>query len=316
LTGCTTTPPAWHCPVHKAPLTGDSRCPRGNCVSTANSILRFAGDEYAAHFGEQWKRYRLTQLDSYTGHPITRERLARCLGPIKVAGRMVLECGAGAGRFTEILLDMGAHVTSIDLSSAVEANAESFPVSATHRIAQADIMELPFAPRQYDVVLCLGVIQHTPSPEQTIAALYEQVRPGGWLVIDHYERDWKWYTRSAPLVRMVLKRLGTKQSMRITEAMVDALLPVHKYVADKRLLRAAWARISPLMTHYATYPELNDDLQRQWALLDTHDALTDWYKHRRSVSEIRNVLQALGGTNIWSERGGNGVEARAMRPEL
>ena len=36
-------------------------------------------------------------------------------------------------------------------------------------------MELPFKPMQYDIVICLGVIQHTPNPEKTIKKLYEQV---------------------------------------------------------------------------------------------------------------------------------------------
>jgi 2-polyprenyl-3-methyl-5-hydroxy-6-metoxy-1,4-benzoquinol methylase len=35
------------------------------------------------------------------------------------------------------------------------------------------------------VVFCLGVIQHIPDPEATIACLYNQVRPRGTLAIDH-----------------------------------------------------------------------------------------------------------------------------------
>jgi 2-polyprenyl-3-methyl-5-hydroxy-6-metoxy-1,4-benzoquinol methylase len=98
----------------------------------------------------------------------------------------VLEAGCGAGRFTEVLLKRGASVTSIDLTDAVAANQENFPQSEHHRIAQADILRLPFSPKQFDAVFCLRVIQHTPSPEAAIAALYDQVRPGGLLVIDHY----------------------------------------------------------------------------------------------------------------------------------
>jgi SAM-dependent methyltransferase len=203
----------------------------------------------------------------------------------------------------------------VDLSSAVDANAESFPITARHRIAQADILALPFAPRQYDVVLCLGVIQHTPAPERTIAALYDQVRPGGWLVIDHYKPEpFKWFTRTAPLFRAVLKRLDTRTAMCVTEQLTTHLLPVHKFVANKRLLRPLWHRISPLLTHYVTYPELNDELQYQWALLDTHDSLTDYYKHWRNTEQIRRTLERLGATEITSEYGGNGVEARCRRP--
>jgi 2-polyprenyl-3-methyl-5-hydroxy-6-metoxy-1,4-benzoquinol methylase len=129
--------------------------------------------KYAAAFGAQWKKYRRTQLDSYTGTSISRDRARRCIGEdlwAEFAGKQVLECGCGAGRFTETLLDRGAYGTLLDLSDAVEANEENFPQNATHRIAQADIQNLPFAPQQFDVVFCLGVIQYTPCPEETISS--------------------------------------------------------------------------------------------------------------------------------------------------
>ena len=36
-------------------------------------------------------------------------------------------------------------------------------------------MKLPFKPYQYDIVICLGVIQHTPSPEKTIKKYKEVI---------------------------------------------------------------------------------------------------------------------------------------------
>ena len=315
-TGVGTWPP-WQCRIHNCDFDDNMQCPHGHSVPVVGGIPRFVqNDNYAAHFGEQWKRYRLTQLDSYTGIPITRDRLRRCFGDhwARLVDRQVLECGCGAGRFTEVLLDAGARVTSVDLSDAVEANAETFPINATHRIAQADILALPFAPQEFDYVLCLGVVQHTPSPERTIAALYEQVRPGGWIILDHYRRDFRYYTKTAPLFRAVLKRLPSNRSLHITESLVNSLLPAHRAVANKPFLRAIWCRLSPVLTHYVTYPELNEELQRQWALLDTHDSLTDWFKHLRNVEEIRHVLADLGAQNIECINGGNGVEARAQRP--
>jgi 2-polyprenyl-3-methyl-5-hydroxy-6-metoxy-1,4-benzoquinol methylase len=282
-----------------------------------HGIPRFVpAKTYADHFGEQWKRYRQTQLDSYTGIPISRTRLRRCLGEEvwkRLAGLDVLECGCGAGRFTEVLLDEGARVTSVDLSEAVDANAENFPLSPMHRIAQADIMALPFAAQQFDVVVCIGVVQHTPAPEETIERLYGQVRPGGCLVIDHYTYEIAWYTKTAPLFRTVLKRLPPETSMRVTERLVDLALPMHKRVAGSRL-RSVLFRLSPILTHYQTYPELSDELQRQWALLDTHDSLTDYFKHFRTRGQIRGLLERLGLDEIWCEYGGNGVEARGRRP--
>ena len=225
----------------------------------------------------------------------------------------MLECGCGAGRFTEVLLDEGARVTSIDLSEAVDANIDNFPIGPMHRVAQADIVALPFEKQRFDVVACIGVIQHTPSPELTIQRLYEHVRPGGRLIIDHYTYEVGWYTKSAPLFRAVLKRLPTGVSMRFTERMVNLVLPLHKRVS-RSPIRSLVYRLSPVLTHYGTYPQLNDDLQRQWALLDTHDSLTDYFKHFRTRGQIQRLLEGMGLEEIWCEYGGNGVEARGRRP--
>jgi 2-polyprenyl-3-methyl-5-hydroxy-6-metoxy-1,4-benzoquinol methylase len=274
-------------------------------------------DRYAAAFGIQWKKYRRTQLDSYSGLPITRMRALRCIGEENlswISEKHVLECGCGAGRFTEILLSLGANVVSIDISDAVEANRENFPPGPRHQIIQADIEMLPFSPATFDVVFCLGVIQHTPNPERTITRLYEEVAPGGLLVIDHYTYGLSDYTKTAGLLRVVLKRLPVETGMLATDKLVDWFLPLHKAARNSPLIQMMLSRISPVLAYYRTLPELPDDLQREWALLDTHDSLTDWYKHRRTRRQIQRTLERLGATDIHCTYGGNGVEARCRKP--
>lgn len=310
------------CPKHNAPLSdnlgADFICVKGCSHKIINDIPRFVSpDNYSAAFGEQWKRYRRTQLDSYTGSPITETRLRRCLGEEAwndLEDKQVLEAGCGAGRFTEILLRERAIVTSIDLSSAVEANQENFPQDERHRIAQADILELPFAPQQFDIVVCLGVIQHTPDSERAIAALFGHVRPGGYLVIDHYTYTLGYFTRTAPVFRMFMRRMKRGTTIRFTERLVDLLLPLHKLVRNFRPAQTLLSRLSPLVVYYQGLPQLNDEMQREWALLDTHDSLTDWFKRFRTKKQMISTLSDLGLSDIWCEYGGNGVEARGQRP--
>ncbi|HKQ96888.1 MAG TPA: methyltransferase domain-containing protein [Candidatus Polarisedimenticolia bacterium] len=316
--------PAFVCPEDHEPLQAGSEgldCPRGHRYRIEHGIPRFAPGpaRQVGAFGLQWNVYRRTQLDSYSGLALSRDRARRCLGEVTWAhlhsgsGAQVLEVGCGAGRFTEILLATGAAVTSIDLSAAVEANQENFPQDERHRVVQADLLRLPFALGQYDVVFCLGVIQHTPSPERTIEALYRQVKPGGWLVIDHYTLTLSYLTQTAPLFRMVLRRLPPEQAMHATDRLVAFFLPLHRAVRGSRVAHALLSRVSPVRTYFHALP-LDDDKQREWALLDTHDALTDWYKRFRTRDQIRRLLERLGGTEIWAEPGGNGVEARCRRP--
>jgi SAM-dependent methyltransferase len=314
-------PPPFVCPDHGAELRltdSEASCPHGHDFPVEDGVPRFVQSGYAEAFGRQWRRFRQTQLDSYTGVTLSTDRLRRCFGWSSAEdgshadGAAILEAGCGAGRFTEVLLEITrAHVTSVDLSQAVVANAESFPPSERHRIAQADIRQLPFEPRSFDYVMCLGVVQHTPDSEETVRALWEQVKPGGWLVIDHYTWDKSSLTRVGQAWRQVYKRLPADRKLPAVERTVDVLLPVHRRF--QRHGRAI-SRVSPVLSYYHTRPELDDELQRQWAILDTHDTLTDHYKHRRSPRQIRSLLESLGGEEIWVERGGNGVEARMRRP--
>ena len=299
-------------------------CREGHRWKVVGGIPRITPDGsglYAEPFGLQWKVYRRVQLDSYTGTTLSLDRARRCLGEaawqaLHGARRTdVLEVGCGAGRFTEVLLGTRAHVTSVDLSTAVDANQENFPQDERHRVLQADVRRLPFDAESYDVVFCLGVIQHTPSPEETMAKLYRHVKPGGWLVVDHYTYTVSQLTKTLPLFRLVLRRMSPARGLRWTERLVRVFLPLHRAVRKHRLAQALLSRVSPVLAYYHVLP-LDDDLQRQWALLDTHDALTDWYKHLRTRGQIRRTLERLGGVDIWCEYGGNGVEARCRRPPL
>ena len=150
-----------------------------------NNIPRFVPkDNYASAFGLQWNTYRTTQLDSFTGVPLSRVRLTRIVGGSLdiFHGKSTLEAGCGAGRFTEILLQSGAKVFAADISSAVDANYQNCSKYPNYFVIQADIVNLPVPPNQFDMVICIGVIQHTPNPEKTIAALCSYLK-SKWNVI-------------------------------------------------------------------------------------------------------------------------------------
>ena len=328
-------PSQLRCPVHRAAFSTDAlesdqdgtlRASCGCAFPVRKGIPRFVRDEtYADAFGLQWNDYRTTQLDSHTGVAISKERLARCVGGHleDLRSARVLEVGCGAGRFTEVLLTAGASVFAVDLSSAVDANYANCSDAPGYFVCQADVESLPVAPASFDAVIALGMIQHTPSPERTIEALAKSVRPGGLVVVDHYlplPRLKRLLRALTPrgILRQILIRLPPRASLRATDALVHALLPIHRMlwrhgpIADR--VRAVWLRLSPVFDYYESYPELGEHLA-EWALLDTHDGLTDHYKHGRTPSELAKALRAAGLEVIDSRKRGNGAEARALRPE-
>ena len=330
--------PELRCPTHgnrldpqRSTLAGDSDpvwvedldclcCAEGCRFPVIRGIPRFtSSNNYADAFGWQWQRFQTSQLDSITGTAITRDRLSRCLGGdvAALAGLRVLDAGCGAGRFSEVLLSAGAHVFAVDISSAVEAAHINFGTDRRFFVCQSDILAIPVAARSFDVVLCLGVIQHTPDPERTIAALAEHVRPGGLLIIDHYSTGYP-VTPSRRTLRAVLLRLPRPLASRLAVAMAAVLLIAHKWFwhadAKSARTRRLLARWSPLVDYYDSYPQLARNVLAEWAILDTHDTLMDVFKHLRTEDEIRACLEALELEILYAAPGGNGIEARARRP--
>jgi SAM-dependent methyltransferase len=295
-------------------------CAEGCRFPVIRGVPRFtSSDNYADAFGWQWQRFRTSQLDSRTGTTITRDRLSRCLGGDleALAGLRVLDAGCGAGRFSEVLLGAGAHVFAVDISTAVEAAHINFGADRRFFVCQSDILTIPVAARSFDVVLCLGVIQHTPNPERTIAALAEHVRPGGLLIIDHYSTGYP-LTFSRRMLRTVLLRLPRPLASRLAVGMAALLLIAHKRFwnphAKSGRTRRLLARWSPLVDYYDSYPQLARSILAEWAVLDTHDTLMDVFKHLRTEDEIRACLEALELEILHAAPGGNGIEARARRP--
>jgi len=293
----------------------NSEC--GHRYPIIRGIPRFVGAEnYSEDFGAQWNLFPRTQLDSFTGLDNSETRLARCLrgNLASLKNQKVLEAGSGAGRFTEVLLEYGAVVHSFDYSNAVEANAKNNGHHERLVLVQADIRKMPFPKTDYDYVICLGVLQHTPNPEESIKRLWEMVRPGGILTLDHYL--WKWQHILPPpiggaeiIYRQLILRLPRNVRFKFVKALTDFWFPWHWRFKDSVFMRRLLRRVSPVHFYYPDFKLRDRQMYYEWALLDTHDGTTDFYKHYRTPSQIKKILEEIGASDIMVEIGGNGVEA-------
>lgn len=145
-------------------------------------IPRFVPEtNYADNFGMQWNHFRQTQLDSYSGHPISADRFWKATGwsPENLKNQWVLDVGCGAGRFAEVALNAGATVVALDYSSAVDACYANLRQHPNLYVVQGDIYALPFAAGMFPFVYSLGVLQHTPDVAKAFAALPPMVLGGG-----------------------------------------------------------------------------------------------------------------------------------------
>ena len=217
---------------------GTLRCESCNAeYAIVNFIPRFVDDyNYAQAFGFQWNIHAQTQVDKYNGTHISRDRFYDCTNwsQADLMGQTILEVGCGSGRFTQIMLDAGMEVYSIDYSNSVDACLANHGLHPNLHLVQGSIYEALFALASFDRVFCFGVMQHTPDVRQTFDCLAGYVKPGGWIAVDVYAKTLKamlHYPRY--LLRPLAKRLAPPILYRIVKRMVALLLPLS--IALKRL---------------------------------------------------------------------------------
>jgi SAM-dependent methyltransferase len=270
--------------------------------------------DYAATFGDQWNRYRRTQLDSATGRPHSRRRLLEGTGWPELGGEIVLEVGCGAGRFTEILLDLGAEVWATDATTAIDACATNNWPNPRLVLLQADLFALPLRPGSFDRVFCYGVLQHTPDPARAFHALVEQVKPGGFLAADVYERSRRldrWASKR--IWRPVTTRLPPGMLRRIVEWYVPRWLPIDRRLARIPKLGRFLVALVPCW-NYEGLLDLAPDQLEAWAVLDTFDALSPRYDEPQTLAAVESWCRDAGLEEFDVRRGGNGILVNARRP--
>jgi len=277
-----------------------------------NGVARFVQREhYAQSFGLQWNAHRRTQLDSYTGLPLSRNRLFHVsCWPQDLRGQTILEAGSGAGRFTEVLVSTGAQVLSFDLSTAVDANFANNGQHANLVIFQADMSEIPVRSRSMDKVICLGVLQHTPDPAAAFRQLTEYVRPGGELVVDVYAARLRSLISWKYALRPLTKRSDKRRLHRIIAAVTPPLVPLSAWLY--RRAGRLGARLLPIVQY--DHLGLSDAINREWAVLDTFDMYAPAHDHPQTLNTVRRWYQKAGFERVSVAYGPNGVIARGSRP--
>jgi SAM-dependent methyltransferase len=271
-----------------------------NVFPVVNGIPRFVpSSNYADNFGKQWNLFRMTQLDSHSGHPISANRFWKATGwkPDEIAGRWVLDVGCGAGRFAEVALEAGAKVIALDYSSAVDACKDNLGRYPNLFPVQGDIYALPFMPASFTHVYSLGVLQHTPDVSRAFSALPPLLVPGGKLCTDFYWKRFRTMLHAKYLVRPFTRRLDNEALLSWLQKRVPAMLALSRSLGKIPLAGIILKRLVPVADYTGRYP-LNEQQLQEWALLDTFDMLAPEYENPQSAATITGWFRKSGFTEV------------------
>lgn len=269
-----------------------------------NGAFRIVNDNnYTDNFGYQWNKFAGTQVDKASKLEMSKTRLFAETNWDKedLTGKNILEVGSGAGRFTQILLDhTNANVYSVDYSNAVEANYKNNGPHPRLQLFQASIYEMPFAKAQFDKVLCIGVLQHTPNFEQSVKALIEMVKPGGELVVDFYGINGWWTKLHAKyLYRPFTKKLNHQRLYQMIDRNIDWMIKSTRFFTKIGIGKIV-NRFIPICDIDGTLPSsLNYQQLRELCILDTFDMFSPEYDQPQKISTVSKWCKQYGMSDVW-----------------
>jgi 2-polyprenyl-3-methyl-5-hydroxy-6-metoxy-1,4-benzoquinol methylase len=179
-----------------------------------DGIPRFVEDDrYTRSFSIEWKRHATTQFDSVNKWSASEEKLERLFPfPLdQLEGKLILDAGVGSGRLSEVLLKHGARVVGVDLSYAIETAHDNLTSKYSDcAFAQGDLLALPLKEAAFDIVMCVGVLHHTPDPKRAFMEIARRVRPGGLIAINMYAAYNKAFVESTKFFRSIARKLPTE----------------------------------------------------------------------------------------------------------
>jgi SAM-dependent methyltransferase len=270
---------------------------------------------YTDNFGIQWNKFRSTQLDSYSGHPISANRFWIQTGwrPEDIRGKWVLDAGCGAGRFADVTLNAGAELVALDYSNAVDACYSNLKQHRNLHVVQGDICALPFPKGMFPYIYSFGVLMCTPNTARSFRELPPMLAPGGRLCVDFYGLQFGTLLHAKWVFRPFTKRMQPQNLLRMLQSAVPVMLPVSQVLGGIPALGRYLKRLVPVANYTGILP-LDREQLKEWALLDTFDMLAPKYDHPEpTAGRLRRWLDAAGLSQVEVFRPGHLV-GRGTRP--
>ncbi|EXJ14141.1 bifunctional 2-polyprenyl-6-hydroxyphenol methylase/3-demethylubiquinol 3-O-methyltransferase UbiG [Imhoffiella purpurea] len=188
-------------------------------------------------------------------NPLRLDYIERGAGGL--AGKRVLDVGCGGGILSESMALRGAEVTGIDMGDmplrVAELHTLETGVQVEYRRIPVEVLadEMPGA---FDVVTCMEMLEHVPSPASVIAACARLVRPGGQVFFSTLNRNPKSYLMAVVGAEYIMRMLprGTHDFSRfIRPSELDAWIRP----TELRTVDMSGMRYNPLTQTYRLHPQ-------------------------------------------------------------
>lgn len=279
-----------------------------------NYIPRFSeSTPYADSFGPQWRTFARSQLDTAR----TRESAIRFDSEIgwhanDLRNKTVVEFGSGAGRFIDIVARREPRlVIGLDATDAVDAAQDNLGTLENVLFIQGDIFRSPLKERCFDFGYSIGVLHHTPDPQESFRILTRVIKPSGKVGLSLYEISlyerpnrnsvkvatidllWALNMWRCEIFRSVTTRLPSGMLLAYCKTVIPVL-----HVINKIPLLRYFRYLLP-STCYRHLPVI-------WSMVDTHDTYATKIVHQYRGKDVFQwfLQEGLSGIILRNSRAG------------
>lgn len=179
-----------------------------------------------------WDRF-WSNKDPDSIYPPVTDILGELKQFVDLAGKKILEVGAGTGRDSLKMAQKGAAVFLLDYSSESLGLVRRYPKGKEVNLILADARSCPLKDGSFDIVFHQGLLEHFASPYELIRENYRLLKKSGFLVVD-VPQAFHFYTILKNL-SILLGRWFAGWERQFTAASLGKLLkrsgfePIHYY---------------------------------------------------------------------------------------
>lgn len=258
--------------------------------------------DYAESFSHQWRRWSVANLERAApavplmAHYDHKFATITGFGRDAIAGRTVIEFGAGSGLFAPPVRARGGRFVGLDLGDAI-VEAQAYHLADPDvQFVRGDALQPPFARASADAAFSIGVFHHTPDPAGALAAMMATIAPGGRFALSVYSKDGYHGQRSVARLRRVYAALPgpDRETFASGYAVVAAKL-LHTVIGlqsrDPRRVEAL-AKLQGALA-----PSFNDP-SAPWRAAVLYDAITPTFASTHTAEEVAGWLRAGGAATL------------------
>jgi len=223
-------------------------------------------------------------------------------------GKTVLECGCGGGHHTAMVAPYARFVTAVDLNTSEIARERCAGINNIEFL-EDNIVTMDLG-RQFDVVICIGVIHHTDDPDASFKTLFRHCKPGGTIIVWTYSSEGNALVRYIvePVRKIILSKLPRSVVSKIAYGITAMLYP---FVYT--IYRLPFLKFLPYYDYFSKFRKMKfqrnflnvfDKLNAPQTQFITHERCGKWFNQNQfepqniSIRHYAGVSYCLVGVKM------------------